>query len=153
MHADTVARSTVFPPDTLVWLAFGLSRHCVKKQCGLVGSCFRGRMALDLRLSRVRTGVAAMRQDCNYQLDARKFGRKRDKSQIQNKSWFHQTRESCFSLFESLLTNSKWAVMCLLLRSGFRLANLPKRPVLVECCRDGCPSGRFSHLHRGTLSE
>jgi hypothetical protein len=22
---------------------------------------------------------------------------------------------------------------------------------LLECCRDGCPSGRFSHLHRGTL--
>ena len=22
---------------------------------------------------------------------------------------------------------------------------------LVEGCRDGCPSGRFSHLHRGTL--
>ena len=22
---------------------------------------------------------------------------------------------------------------------------------LVECCRDGCPSGRFSHRHRGTL--
>ena len=22
---------------------------------------------------------------------------------------------------------------------------------LVECCRDGCSSGRFSHLHRGTL--
>jgi hypothetical protein len=22
---------------------------------------------------------------------------------------------------------------------------------LVECCRDGCPSGRFSNLHRGTL--
>ena len=22
---------------------------------------------------------------------------------------------------------------------------------LVECCRDGCPSGMFSHLHRGTL--
>ena len=22
---------------------------------------------------------------------------------------------------------------------------------LVECCRDGCPSGRFSHLHRWTL--
>jgi hypothetical protein len=21
----------------------------------------------------------------------------------------------------------------------------------VECCRDGCPSGRFSHLHRGSL--
>ena len=34
-------------------------------------------MALDLRLSRVRTGVAAMRQDCNYQLDIRKLGRKK----------------------------------------------------------------------------
>ena len=22
---------------------------------------------------------------------------------------------------------------------------------LVECCRDCCPSGRFSHLHRGTM--
>ena len=22
---------------------------------------------------------------------------------------------------------------------------------MVECCRDGCTSGRFSHLHRGTL--
>jgi hypothetical protein len=22
---------------------------------------------------------------------------------------------------------------------------------VVECCRDGCPSRRFSHLHRGTL--
>ena len=22
---------------------------------------------------------------------------------------------------------------------------------MVECCSDGCPSGRFSHLHRGTL--
>jgi hypothetical protein len=22
---------------------------------------------------------------------------------------------------------------------------------LVECCIDGCPSGRFSHLHRGTM--
>ena len=25
------------------------------------------------------------------------------------------------------------------------------KPLLLECCRDGCPSGRFSHLHRGTL--
>ena len=24
---------------------------------------------------------------------------------------------------------------------------------LVGCCRDGCPSGRFSHLHRGTLED
>ena len=22
---------------------------------------------------------------------------------------------------------------------------------LVECCRDGCPSGSFTHLHKGTL--
>jgi hypothetical protein len=22
---------------------------------------------------------------------------------------------------------------------------------LEECCKDGCPSGRFSHFHRGTL--
>ena len=54
--------------DTLVRLASELSEQCVKKQCGLAGSCFGGRMALDLRLSRVRTGVAAMGQDCNYQL-------------------------------------------------------------------------------------
>ena len=33
-------------------------------------------MALNLRLSRVRTGVAVMRQDCNYQLDTTKLGRK-----------------------------------------------------------------------------
>ena len=26
-----------------------------------------------------------------------------------------------------------------------------KWPDLMDCCRDGCPSGRFSHLHRGTL--
>ena len=25
------------------------------------------------------------------------------------------------------------------------------KALLVECCRDGCPSGRFSHLYRGTL--
>ena len=49
--------------DTLVRLASGLDVRCVKKQCGLVGLCFRGRVALDLRLSRVCTGVAAMRQD------------------------------------------------------------------------------------------
>ena len=34
-------------------------------------------MALDLCLSRVRTGVAAMGQDCNYELDITKLGRKR----------------------------------------------------------------------------
>uniref|UniRef100_A0A4W5NMC8 Heteroous nuclear ribonucleoprotein L like n=1 Tax=Hucho hucho TaxID=62062 RepID=A0A4W5NMC8_9TELE len=39
--------------DTLVWLASGLSEHCVKKQCGLAGLCFGGCLALDLHLSRV----------------------------------------------------------------------------------------------------
>jgi hypothetical protein len=35
-------------------------------------------MALDLRFSRVRTGVAAMRQDCNYyHLDTTNLGRKK----------------------------------------------------------------------------
>ena len=52
--------------------------------------------------------------------------------------------------FRCLLANSKRAVMCLLLRSGFRLATTIKA-WLAECCRDVCPSGRFSHLHRGTL--
>jgi hypothetical protein len=40
--------------------------------------------------------------------------------------------------------------MCPFLRSGFCLATTIK-VWLVECCRDGCPSGRFAHLHRGTL--
>ena len=52
--------------------------------------------------------------------------------------------------FRCLLANSKRAVMCLLLRSGFRLDTTIKA-WLVECCRDGCPSERFTHLHRGTL--
>jgi hypothetical protein len=34
-------------------------------------------VALDLHLSRVRTGVAAMGQGCNYQLDTTELGRKR----------------------------------------------------------------------------
>jgi hypothetical protein len=71
VHTDTVVRCTVFPPTH--WF----SGHCVKKQCGLVGLCFGGHTALDFRVSRVRTGVAAMRQDCNYQLDTTKLGRKR----------------------------------------------------------------------------
>ena len=52
--------------DTLVHLASWLEVRCVKKQCGLVGLCFGGRMAFDLRLSQARTGVVAMRQDSNY---------------------------------------------------------------------------------------
>ena len=53
-------------------------------------------------------------------------------------------------VFGCLLANYKWAVMCLLLRSGFRLATNIKA-WWGECGRDSCPSGRFSHLHRGTL--
>jgi hypothetical protein len=52
--------------DTLVQLASGLDARCVKNQCGLVGLCFGGHMAFDLRLSWARTGVVAMRQDSNY---------------------------------------------------------------------------------------
>ena len=52
--------------DTLVRLASGLDARCVKKQCGLVGLCIGGRMAFNLRLSRARTRVVAMRQDSSY---------------------------------------------------------------------------------------
>ena len=45
-------------------------------------------------------------------------------------------------VWESLST-----VMCLLLPSGHSTI----KAWLVECCRDGCPSGRNSYLHRGTL--
>ena len=70
--------------DTLVRLASGLDARCVKKLCGLVGLCFGGRMAFNLRLSRARTGVVAIRQDSNYkQLDTMKLGRKG--GQIKNK--------------------------------------------------------------------
>ena len=43
MHADFGVSS-----DTLVQLASGLNKQCVKKQCGLAGSCFGGRLDLDL---------------------------------------------------------------------------------------------------------
>ena len=39
-------------------------------------------MALDLRLSRVRMGVAVMGQDCNYQLDIMKLWRKMGKKYL-----------------------------------------------------------------------
>ena len=57
---------------------FGICGHCVKKQWGLAGSCFGGRTALDLRLSRVCTGVAAMRHNYQlyYQLDTQNWGEK-----------------------------------------------------------------------------
>ena len=60
--------------NTLVQLASGLSKQCGKKQWVLAGSSFGGCMAVDLCLSRVRTGVATMGQDCNYQLDITKKG-------------------------------------------------------------------------------
>ena len=75
MHADYSRQLYSVSPDTLVRLASGLSEQCVKKKCGLAGSCFGGSMALDRRLSRGLTGVAAMGQDCNYQL-GRKMGKK-----------------------------------------------------------------------------
>ena len=52
--------------DTLVRLASGLDARCVKKQCGLVGLCIGGRMTFNLRLSRARTGVVAMRKYSSY---------------------------------------------------------------------------------------
>ena len=51
---------------------------------GWVGLYFGGCKALNLCLSRVRTGVAAMRQECNYQLDTTKLGRKGGKKYIIN---------------------------------------------------------------------
>jgi hypothetical protein len=52
--------------DTLVRLASGLDARCVEKQCGLVGLSIGERMTFNLRLSRGRTGVVAMRQDSSY---------------------------------------------------------------------------------------
>ena len=87
LQADFSPHLNGVSSDTLVRLASGLSEPCVKKQCGLAGSCFGGRMALVLRLSRVRRGVAAMGQGCNYQLDVTKLGRKRDKSTTNSINW------------------------------------------------------------------
>ena len=68
-------------------------------------------------------------------------------------SWFHQTRESCFSWSESLLVPfGKLQASCHVPfnEEGIHLAI---KVWMVECCRDGCPSGRFSHLCRGTLER
>ena len=72
MHADFSHQLHSVSSDTLVQLASGLSGQCVKMQCDLAGSCFGGHMALDFRLSQVRRAVAAMGQDCNYQLGRKK---------------------------------------------------------------------------------
>jgi hypothetical protein len=68
LHTDFGRQLYSVSSNTLVWLASGLSDQCVKKLCCLAGSCFGGRMALDLRLSRVCMGVTTMGQDCNYHL-------------------------------------------------------------------------------------
>ena len=62
MHADFGLQVYSDSSDTLVQLASGLSEQCVSRIS-----------ALDLRLSRVHWGVAAMGQDCNYQLGRKKF--------------------------------------------------------------------------------
>ena len=72
MHADFSRQLYSVSSDTLVQLASGLREQCVKKQCDLAGSCFRRHIALDIRLSRVLTGVAAIGQDCNYQFRGEK---------------------------------------------------------------------------------
>ena len=66
------------------------------------------------------------------------------------------SRESCFSWSESLYVlfgNSKRAVMCLFTEEWLPSGHSTEKAWLVACCRDGCPSGRFSHLHRGTLTS
>ena len=62
--------------NTLVRLAAGLDARGVKKQCGLGGLCIGGRMTFNLRLSRARTGVVAMRQDSSYHEIGEKRGKK-----------------------------------------------------------------------------
>ena len=57
----------------------------------------------------------------------------------------------CLRVFSFLLANSKWIVMCLFTEEWLPSGYSTIKALLVECCRDGCPSGRFSHLHRGTL--
>ena len=41
--------------------------------------------------------------------------------------------------------------MCLFTEEWLPSGHYTIKAWLVEFCRDGCPSGRFSHLHRGTL--
>ena len=66
VHANQGRQVHGVSSDTLVRLASRLDASCVKKQCGLVGLCIGGRMTFNLRLSRARTGVVAMRQDSSY---------------------------------------------------------------------------------------
>ena len=47
----------------------------------------------------------------------------------------------------SILFSSDQRILFLLVWESFRC----QKAWLVECCRNGCPSGSFSHLHRGTV--
>ena len=61
VHANQSCQVHSVSSDILVRLASGLDARCVKKQYGLVGLCIGGHMTFNLRLSRARTGVVAMR--------------------------------------------------------------------------------------------
>ena len=64
VHANQGCQVHGVSSDTLA--GFGVEWRCVKKQCGLGGLCIGGRMTFNLRLSRARMGVVAMRQDSRY---------------------------------------------------------------------------------------
>ena len=53
--------------------------------------------------------------------------------------------------FRCLVANTKWAVMCLSLRSGEEWLPSGHSTIKVECCGGGCSSRSLSHIHRGTL--
>ena len=50
-----------------------------------------------------------------------------------------------------VLAYSQRAVMCFFTKEWLPSGHSNIKAWLVESCRDGCPSGRFSHLHKGTL--
>ena len=67
--------------------------------------------------------------------------------------WFHQTRESCFSWSESPLAALWQTSSRLSTEEWLPSGHSTIKTWLVECCRDGCTFGRFSHLHRVALLE
>jgi hypothetical protein len=66
VHAKQGCQVHGVSSNTLVRLASGLDARCVKKHCGLVGLCIGGHMTFNLRLSRARAGVVAVRQGISY---------------------------------------------------------------------------------------
>ena len=112
LHADFGRQLYGVSSDTLVRLASVLSEQRVKKRC-----CFVGRVALDLRLSRVCTGVAAMGQDCNYQLDITKLGRNRGKIPCFTVGMVTDILQTCclaFSPKSSILVSSDQRILFLM---------------------------------------